>query len=323
MRCSYRTKNLQNEMINTLGLTKYYDTKNAVRDVDMFVAAGDICGLIGPNGAGKTTLLKMLAGLLRPTSGKIEIGGIEVGTEPKQLHEIVGYVPDTFGLYDELSVCDFMEYFAKAHRVPEEQMAKRIAGVLELTNLWSKYDEPVGALSRGMRQRLVIAKTLLHAPKVLLLDEPASGLDPVARIDLCELIKELGALGTTLIVSSHILTELADFCTSVIIMEQGHVIRSGRVEELVENLSNGLPVRIEMMDAESARSLANHLQSRESLSEIVVNDDVIDCSFQGDRRALANLHKEIVLVHDGVVSFYERRLTIEDVFMAVGSHAVS
>lgn len=310
-------------MINTLGLTKYYDTRPAVRDVDIFVPAGEICGLIGPNGAGKTTLLKMLAGLLRPTSGNIEIGGIEVGTEPKRLHEIVGYVPDTFGLYDELTVRHFMQYFAKAHRVPKEQMEKRIAGVLELTNLTSKYYEPVGALSRGMRQRLVIAKTLLHAPKVLLLDEPASGLDPVARMDLCDLIKELGALGTTLIVSSHILTELADFCTSVVIMEQGHVIRAGRIEELVENLSNGLPVRIEMTNAEAAATLAEHLRSKDNLRDITVNVSVIDCAFKGDRPALATLHKEIVLMHDGVVSFYERRLTIEDVFMAVGSHAVS
>jgi ABC-2 type transport system ATP-binding protein len=202
-------------------------------------------------------------------------------------------------------------------------MEKRITGVLELTNLTSKYYEPVGALSRGMRQRLVIAKTLLHAPKVLLLDEPASGLDPVARMDLCDLIKELGALGTTLIVSSHILTELADFCTSVVIMEQGHVIRAGRIEELVENLSNGLPVRIEMTSAEAARSLAEHLRSKDNLRDITVNASVIDCAFPGDRPALATLHKEIVLMHDGVVSFYERRLTIEDVFMAVGSHAVS
>jgi ABC-2 type transport system ATP-binding protein len=310
-------------MINTLGLTKYYDTKPAVRDVDVFVPMGEICGLIGPNGAGKTTLLKMLAGLLRPTSGRIEIGGIEVGAEPKQLHELVGYVPDTFGLYDELPVRHFMEYFAKAHRVPKEQTERRIAGVLELTNLGSKYDEPVGALSRGMRQRLVIAKTLLHAPKVLLLDEPAAGLDPVARIDLCELIKELGALGTTLIISSHILTELADFCTSVVIMEQGHVIRSGRIEELVENLSDGLPVRIEMTDAEAAARLAEHLRGIECLRDITINASVIDCAFRGDRSALATLHREIVLQHDGVVSFYERRLTIEDVFMAVGSHAVS
>jgi ABC-2 type transport system ATP-binding protein len=310
-------------MINTLGLTKYYDTRPAVRDVCLFVPAGEICGLIGPNGAGKTTLLKMLAGLLRPTSGKIEIGGIEVGAEPKRLHEIVGYVPDTFGLYDELTVRHFMQYFAKAHRVSKEQMERRIEGVLELTNLTSKYQEPVGALSRGMRQRLVIAKTLLHAPKVLQLDEPASGLDPVARMDLCDLIKELGALGTTLIVSSHILTELADFCTSVVIMEQGHVIRSGRIEELVENLSDGLPVRIEMTDAEAAASLAEQLNRKENLRDIAVSASVIDCAFQGDRRALATLHKEIVLMHDGVVSFYERRLTIEDVFMAVGSHAVS
>jgi ABC-2 type transport system ATP-binding protein len=310
-------------MINTLGLTKYYDTRPAVRDVSLYVPAGEICGLIGPNGAGKTTLLKMLAGLLRPTSGKIEVGGIEVGTEPKQLHQIVGYVPDTFGLYDELTVRHFMQYFARAHRVPQEQVERRIGGVLELTNLTSKYEEPVGALSRGMRQRLVIAKTLLHAPKVLLLDEPASGLDPVARMDLCDLIKELGALGTTLIVSSHILTELADFCTSVVIMEQGHVIRSGRIEELVEKLSNGLPLRIEMTDEPAARALAESLEGKEELRDITVEGSRIDCAFQGERRALATLHKEIVLMHDGVVSFYERRLTIEDVFMAVGSHAVS
>jgi ABC-2 type transport system ATP-binding protein len=310
-------------MINTLGLTKYYDTRPAVRDVDLYVPAGEVCGLIGPNGAGKTTLLKMLAGLLRPTGGRIEIDGIEIGAEPKLLHEIVGYVPDTFGLYDELTVRHFMQYFARAHKVPKEQMERRIGGVLELTNLTSKYYEPVGALSRGMRQRLVIAKTLLHAPKVLLLDEPASGLDPVARMDLCELIKELGALGTTLIVSSHILTELADFCTSVVIMEQGHVIRSGRIEELVENLLSGLPVRIELTDTEAAASLAKHLEQREDVTEVALSGNAIDCSFQGDRRALATLHKEIVLKHEGVVSFYERRLTIEDVFMAVGSHAVS
>jgi ABC-2 type transport system ATP-binding protein len=156
-----------------------------------------------------------------------------------------------------------------------------------------------------------------------MLDEPASGLDPVARMDLCDLRQELGALGTTLIVSSHILTELADFCTSVVIMEQGHVIRSGRIEELVENLSNGLPVRIEMTDAQAAATLAERLRGKDNLCDVTVNASTIDCAFQGDRRALAALHKDIVLMHDGVVSFYERRLTIEDVFMAVGSHAVS
>jgi ABC-2 type transport system ATP-binding protein len=310
-------------MISTFDLTKYFDTKPAVRDVDLYVSHGEICGLIGPNGAGKTTLLKMLAGLLRPTSGKIEVDRIEVGAEPKLLHEIVGYVPDTFGLYDELSVRQFLEYFARAHGVASDRVKKRIASVLELTSLTSKLAATVGSLSRGMRQRLVIAKTLLHAPKVLLLDEPASGLDPLARIELRDLIRELGSLGTTLVVSSHILTELADFCTSVVIMEQGHVIRSGRIDELIETIRGGLPLRIEVMDASGAGALAAELSKREDLKNIIVNQLTVDCAFDGDRAGLARLHREIVLEHADVVSFYERRLTIEDVFMAVGSHKVS
>ncbi|HEY6188996.1 MAG TPA: ABC transporter ATP-binding protein [Pyrinomonadaceae bacterium] len=310
-------------MISTYDLTKYYDTKPAVRDVDLFVAHGEICGLIGPNGAGKTTLLKMLAGLLRPTSGKIEVDRIEVGAEPKRLHEIVGYVPDTFGLYDELSVRQFLEYFARAHGVAASLVRKRIASVLELTNLTSKLQATVGSLSRGMRQRLVIAKTLLHAPKVLLLDEPASGLDPLARIELRDLIGELGRLGTTLVVSSHILTELEDFCTSVVIMEQGHVIRAGRIDELIETIRAGLPVRMEAVDEAAATALSAELGRRDDLKNIVVNQLTVDCTFDGDRAALARLHREIVTAHAGVVSFYERRLTIEDVFMSVGSHKVS
>ncbi len=310
-------------MISTLNLTKFYDTKPAVRNVDLFVEGGEICGLIGPNGAGKTTLLKMLAGLLRPTSGMIEVAGIEIGAEPKRLHEIVGYVPDTYGLYDELLVWQFLEYFAKAHKVPNGKVEKRIASVLELTNLVSKRDAMVGSLSRGMRQRLVIAKTLLHAPKILLLDEPASGLDPHARVELRDLIKELGALGTTLIVSSHILTELADFCTSVVIMEQGRVIRAGKIDELIETISGGTPVRIELTDQVALHALVEDLRKREELKMVSADNLIIDCTFSGDRAALARLHREIVLSHAGIVSFYERRLTVEDVFMAVGSHEVS
>jgi ABC-2 type transport system ATP-binding protein len=310
-------------MISTLNLTKFYDTKAAVRSVDLFVPAGEICGLIGPNGAGKTTLLKMLAGLLRPTSGKIEVGGIEVGVSPKLLHEMVGYVPDTFGLYDELSVSQFLEYFARAHGVAAGSIRKRIESVLELTNLVQKMEAAVGSLSRGMRQRLVIAKTLLHAPKVLLLDEPASGLDPLARLELRDLIKELGALGTTLVISSHILTELADFCTSVVIMEQGHVIRSGRIDELVGSLNGGIPVRIEMLDRESLRAVAASLEEREEVGGINVHQLLVDFAFKGERAALAGLHREIVAAYPGVVSFYERHMTIEDVFMALGSHQVS
>ncbi|HEX8138794.1 MAG TPA: ABC transporter ATP-binding protein [Pyrinomonadaceae bacterium] len=310
-------------MISTFDLSKYYETRPAVRDVDLYVGMGEICGLIGPNGAGKTTLLKMLAGLLRPTSGKIEVDRIEVGVEPKLLHEIVGYVPDTFGLYDELSVRQFLEYFARAHGVAADRVKKRIASVLDLTRLTSKLEAAVGSLSRGMRQRLVIAKTLLHAPKVLLLDEPASGLDPLARIELRDLIRELGGMGTTLVVSSHILTELADFCTSVVIMEQGHVIRSGRVEELIEAMHAGLPLRIEVLAESDAAALSSALTAREEVKNVSLHELAIDCDFAGDRDALARFHRELVTAHAGIVSFYERHLTIEDVFMAVGSHHVS
>jgi ABC-2 type transport system ATP-binding protein len=310
-------------MISTSGLTKYYDTQPAVRDVSLFVPAGETCALIGPNGAGKTTLLKMLAGLLRPTSGKIEVANIEIGVEPKRLHRIVGYVPDTFGLYDELKVWQFLEYFARAQEVARDRVAQRIDAVLELTNLTSKKDAAVGALSRGMRQRLVIAKTLLHAPKVLLLDEPASGLDPHARIDLRDLIRQLGSLGTTIMVSSHILTELADFSTSVVIMEQGRVIRAGRIDELVERISGGTPVRVEALTAEATERLAEDLRGREALKDVRVTGTTLDFTFTGERAALVDLHRNVVGKHDGVVSFYERRLTVEDVFMAAGSRNVS
>lgn len=310
-------------MISTFALTKYYDTQPAVRDVNLHVRVGETCALVGPNGAGKTSLLKMLAGLLRPTSGKIEVAGIEAGVAPKRLHELVGYVPDTYGLYDELTVTQFLDYFARTQLVPLEKLRQRVNGVLELTGLMGKTTAAVGALSRGMRQRLVIAKTLLHAPKVLLLDEPAAGLDPHARIALRDLIRELGALGTTLIVSSHILTELADFCTSVVIMERGRVVRAGQIAELVQDLSGGIPVRIELLDEAATAALLADLQRLDTVRQINADALTIDCAFTGERAALAALHRQLVGRHAGIVSFYERRLTVEDVFMANSSHEVA
>jgi ABC-2 type transport system ATP-binding protein len=310
-------------MISTSGLTKFYDTHAAVREVDLFVPAGETCALVGPNGAGKTTLLKMLAGLLRPTSGKIEVAGVEVGAEPKRLHRIVGYVPDTYGLYDDLSVRHFLEYFARAHGVSREGLGRRLDGVLGLTNLAGKRDAQVGSLSRGMRQRLVIAKTLLHAPKVLLLDEPASGLDPHARIELRDLIRQLASLGTTILVSSHILTELADFSTSVVIMERGRVARAGRIDALVEELAGGTPVRVELLGSDEAARLAEDLGARAGLKKIKMEGATVDFTFSGGRAELAALHRELTAAHAGVVSFYERRLTVEDVFLASGRRDVS
>ncbi|MEW6732088.1 MAG: ABC transporter ATP-binding protein [Acidobacteriota bacterium] len=311
-------------MIATFALTKYYETVAAVRNVDLFIANGEICGLIGPNGAGKTTLLKMLAGLLPPTSGRIEIAGEDVGGNPKRLHAFVGYMPDTFGLYDDLTVWQFLDYFAHAQLLDERMIPPRIDKVLDLTGLVPKRKALIGALSRGMRQRLVIAKTLLAQPKVLLLDEPAAGLDPIARRELCELIKMLGSMGQTLIVSSHILSELEDFCTSVAIMEQGRMLYSGRIDKMIERLSQGIPVRIAMLeDVVALDNLAAVLHKLPQAQGLTLTNYNIDFTFLGTRAELACLHRELVMVHPGIVSFYERQYTVEDVFMAVSSHQVS
>jgi ABC-2 type transport system ATP-binding protein len=311
-------------MIATFALTKYYETLPAVKNVDLFIGSGEICGLIGPNGAGKTTLLKMLAGLLLPTSGKIEIAGQEVGAEPKKLHSFVGYLPDNFGLYDELTVWQFLDYFANAQRVEKQAIASRIEKVLDLTRLVNKRDALVGTLSRGMRQRVLVAKTLLSHPKVLLFDEPASGLDPLARRELCELIKMLGSMGQTIIVSSHILSELADFCTSVAIMEQGKLVRSGRIETIVEKLATGISVCIEVLeDLAEFDSLAASLRNITQVQNISLSSYKLSFTFMGDRRELVQLHRELVTRHSGIISFYEKQMTVEDVFMAVSSHQTS
>ncbi len=311
-------------MISTFALTKYYEIIPAVKNVDLFIGSGEICGLIGPNGAGKTTLLKMLAGLLLPTSGRIEIAGEEVGAEPKKLHSFVGYLPDNFGLYDELTVWQFLDYFANAQRVDKQAIPSRIEKVLDLTRLVSKRNALIGTLSRGMRQRVLVAKTLLGHPKVLLFDEPASGLDPLARKDLCELIKMLGSMGQTIIVSSHILSELADFCTSVAIMEQGRLVRSGRINEIVEKISIGILVCIEMIeDLLGFDNLAATLRQVPKVQNLSLSNYKINLTFLGTRAELAELHREVVLNHSGIVSFYEKQLTVEDVFMAVSSHRTS
>lgn len=308
-------------MIATFELTKYYEAIAAVNHVNLFIGSGEICGLIGPNGAGKTSLLKMLSGLLLPTSGRIEIAGEEVGAEPKKLHAFVGYLPDNFGLYDDLTLWQFLDYFAHAQLVPKEQIKPRIDKAIDLTSLAHKRNEPLGKLSRGMRQRALIAKTLLSQPKVMLFDEPASGLDPLARKELCQLIKMLGAMGQTIIVSSHILSELADFCTSVAIMEQGKMLRCGRIDEMVETIAQGIPTRIEMIeDIVALDTLSAALRSINNIQNLTLTNYNLDFTFLGTRADLAQLHRELVIAHSGVVSFYERPLTVEDVFMAVSSH---
>ena len=201
----------------------------AVKDLSLDLEPGDIFGFIGPNGAGKTTTLKMLCGLIVPTAGTALLDGIDVVTFPEQIRSIVGYMPDVYGLYDDIKVWEYLDFFAAAYRIPKEKRARIVDDVLSLTDLTEKKQSYVNKLSRGMQQRLCLAKVLVHDPKVMLLDEPASGLDPRARIEIRELLKELQSMGKTILVSSHILPEMEEFCNKIGIIERGELIVAGDV----------------------------------------------------------------------------------------------
>src|ERR1051325_3334352 len=243
-------------MIQIRHLRKQYKDLVALRDLNLELDSGDIFGFIGPNGAGKTTTIKMLATLPTPTSGRAMVDGIDVVRYPEQVRGIVGYMPDFFGVYDDIKVWEYLDFFAAAYRIPKNKRPQIIDDVLTLTDLNVKKDAYVESLSRGMKQRLCLAKTLVHDPKFLLLDEPASGLDPRARIEIKELLKELKAMGKTIIVSSHILPELSDFCNKIGIIEQGELIVSGDVQEIMRQVTGGQMLDVRVVEEELERAFA-------------------------------------------------------------------
>lgn len=221
-------------IVRLRGLTKTYGGVAAVQDLSFDVGAGEVFGFIGPNGAGKTTTLRMLATLLEPTAGEAWIDGYSVVDEADLVRRVMGYMPDQVGVYEGITVGEYLEFFASAYRLAGPRRAAVLRDVLELTDLGSLKERMVATLSKGMKQRLCLAKTLIHDPKVLLLDEPASALDPRARIELRALLKELGRMGKTIVISSHILSELSDLCSSIAILESGRLVASGRMDLLNE-----------------------------------------------------------------------------------------
>ena len=220
--------------IQTESLTKRYGRNVAVGGLDLTIEAGEIFGLVGPNGAGKTTTLKMLATLLPPSAGDAEIGGVSVRRQPDAVRRVIGYMPDNFGVYDDMRVWEYLDFFGRCYGLSASRRRQMIGDLLELVDLVGKRDAYVQDLSRGMQQRLCLAHALVHDPQVLLLDEPASGLDPRARVELRELLRELRSLGKTIVISSHILPELEELCTSLAIIDHGRVMASGRVDDIAE-----------------------------------------------------------------------------------------
>ncbi len=235
-------------MVELKHLRKEYKDQVAVKDLSLELEQGDVFGFIGPNGAGKTTTIKMLATLLMPTAGSATINGIDVVRNPDQIRAIVGYMPDFIGVYDDIKVWEYLDFFAAAYRIPKHQRPQIIDDVLSLTDLTIKKDSYVESLSRGMKQRLCLAKTLVHDPKVMLLDEPASGLDPRARIEIRELLKELQSMGKTIIVSSHILPEMEEFCNKIGIIEKGELIVAGDVNTIARTVRGQQVIDIGILD---------------------------------------------------------------------------
>ncbi|RMH28578.1 MAG: ABC transporter ATP-binding protein [Planctomycetota bacterium] len=245
-------------MIETINLTKRYNDLVALNALNLTINEGDCFGFIGPNGAGKTTTIKILATLLKPSSGQAQIAGLTVGYQNRQIRPLIGYVPDFMGAYQDMVVHEYLEFFAAAYNINGAQRKKVVGDVLELTDLTYKQTAEVSSLSRGMQQRLSIARVLLHDPKVLLMDEPASGLDPRARIEIRELLKELKRMGKTILISSHILHELAELCNTVGIIERGQLLFSGSVSEILKRAKVGhvLHVGVAERIEEAAKVLA-------------------------------------------------------------------
>ncbi len=235
-------------MVEIRHLRKEYKDLVAVKDLCLELDAGDIFGFIGPNGAGKTTTIKMLATLLTPSGGTAFIDGVDVTRDPEHVRATVGYMPDFFGVYDDIKVWEYLDFFAAAYRIAKAKRPQIIDDVLNLTDLTVKKDAYVESLSRGMKQRLCLAKTLVHDPKVMLLDEPASGLDPRARIEIRELLKELQAMGKTIIVSSHILPEMEEFCNKIGIIERGELIVAGDVNTIARQVRGQHTIEIGIVE---------------------------------------------------------------------------
>jgi ABC-2 type transport system ATP-binding protein len=240
-------------MIKTFDLTKKYKDLVALDNLNMSIEEGDIYGYIGPNGAGKTTTLKILATLLEPTSGRAEICGLRVGRDSREIRPLIGYMPDFFGLYEDMRVDEYLTFFAAAYRIRGDRRTRIVNDVLELTDLAVKRDAMVESLSRGMQQRLGLARALIHDPRVLILDEPSSGLDPRARIEMRALLKELQRMGKTILISSHILSELEELCNKVGIIEKGKLLFSGGIEEVRAQIKRGALVDVRVAaDSEKA-----------------------------------------------------------------------
>jgi ABC-2 type transport system ATP-binding protein len=285
----------------------------AVRGISFNVDHRDIFGFIGPNGAGKTTSIRIMSTLLDPTSGSIKVDGKCVVEDAEDVRKLIGYMPDNFGVYERITVWEYLDFFAAAYGLGRRERYSAIEGILQLTDLNGLRDRLTGELSKGMRQRLCLAKTLVHNPKVLILDEPANGLDPRARIEFRALLKELRNMGKTIFISSHILAELSDICTAVAILEKGRVVASGPVEEIKRALQPGLAFRLDVLGDPKLATAA--LQELPGVTGVKTDKGSLVFQFSSEREQVPELVRALVAKGVPIVGLQEVKTDLEGLFM--------
>jgi ABC-2 type transport system ATP-binding protein len=310
--------------IRTCGLTKQFDRHIAVNEIDLEIKAGEVYGLIGPNGAGKTTLIRMLATAEEPTTGEIYIDGEHLRRDKSHLSikRRLGYLPDDYPVYDDLTVWDYLDYFARLYRLRDPRRTQRLHEVLELVQLGNKRHSMVSTLSRGMKQRLSLARTIIHEPILLLLDEPVSGLDPIARMHFREIIKVLQEAGMTILISSHVLSDLAELCTSVGIMELGFLVESASLQQLYQRLARQ---QIFISTLGKIDVLVSELKNNSFIEEweVLTGRNTVKVNFSGKEEDSAELLRSLIQVGISITDFHCTQEDLESIFLKLGHKQAS
>ena len=302
-------------IIETHNLCKQYGNALRVAHLDLRVPEGSVYGFLGPNGAGKTTTMKIMAGLLKADSGGIYINGEDILKNPKSIRDKIGYMPDFFGVYDVLKVSEYMDFYAGTYYIPYAERGTLIDNLLEVVDLTDKKDTYVDSLSRGMKQRLCLARSLIHDPELIILDEPASGLDPRARVEMKEILKELREMGKTIIVSSHILPELAEMCSEIGIIDHGKLVTQGTVNEIMNRINKKRLVKVKLSNCKE--NLIRLLKEQSTVKEITENTDNVEFAFEGTNDNLISILRNIIMNGIPIYSFAENEGNLEEIFMTV------
>lgn len=309
-------------MVEIEELTKRYGRFLALDHVNFHINKGDIFGFVGPNGAGKTTTMRIMCGLIKATSGNVVIDGVNVLKRPAEVKRLIGYVPDFFGVYDNLKVMEYMAFYGSMYGMRKADVVDASERLLELVNLQDKHEAFVDSLSRGMKQRLCVARSLIHDPELLILDEPGSGLDPRSRVEMWNLLKRLSAMGKTIMISSHILPELSEMCDSIGVLDHGRMVASGNVDEILDHSDAVSPVRIKgYMLGMSAETSMDHIsviiKERFDVDRIIVRDDEIFVYYTGSRERDSELLRSLVDNGVHIHQFYRDRGDLESLFLEI------